>query len=211
MLKAPVPGEVKTRLGREIGFEAAAAACRRLVEHQIRQLPRGWPLRVCYAPAEAGAAMRHWLGEIPEYSPQSAGDLGGRLEAAMTHQFTHRDAPLCFIGGDCPGLLSAHFLEVAERLAANDAVIVPALDGGYVAIALRRACPAVFRGIAWSTGAVLDQTRERLRAAEMTWFELPALEDVDDAASWQRALAAFPDLREPHQSFPARGKSMEST
>ena len=76
-------------------------------------------------------------------------------------------------------------------LAQHDAVLIPAEDGGYVLIGLRRPCPAVFEGVAWSTGGVLAQTRDRLRDAGLRWHELPTLWDVDtpdDWARWQRTL-----------------------
>jgi hypothetical protein len=36
---------------------------------------------------------------------------------------------------------------------------------------------------------VLAQTCVRLRAAGLTWAELPVREDIDDAAGWARWLA----------------------
>src|SRR5215213_594223 len=120
MLKAPVPGEVKTRLGREIGFEKAAQVYRLLVEHQLRQLPAHWPRHVYYAPATALETMRTWLGDSLSYHAQSGGDLGARLTAAMHRHFGESNAPLCFIAGDCPYLGSEHFETVARRLESHD-------------------------------------------------------------------------------------------
>ena len=68
----------------------------------------------------------------------------------------------------------------------HDAVLIPAEDGGYVLIGLRRYLPTVFEGITWSTPQVLAQTRERLRAAGASWTELAPLWDVDEPADWQR-------------------------
>ena len=75
-----------------------------------------------------------------------------------------------------------------------DAAVVPARDGGYCLLALRRTEPEVFRSISWSTDAVLAQTRQRLRERGLTFTELATEEDVDDGASWQRARLAFPHL-----------------
>ena len=41
---------------------------------------------------------------------------------------------------------------------------------------------------------VLEETRARLAASGLSWRELETLEDVDDRASWRRAVAAFPQL-----------------
>ena len=65
-------------------------------------------------------------------------------------------------------------------------MLIPAEDGGYVLLGLRRPLPQVFEGIAWSTPQVLAQTRDRLRSAGASWTELEPLWDVDEAADWLR-------------------------
>ncbi len=69
-----------------------------------------------------------------------------------------------------------------------DAALIPAHDGGYVAIGLARP-QDVFTGVPWSTPEVAAVTRTRLAAAGARWRELPALRDIDDAAdlAWWRA------------------------
>jgi glycosyltransferase A (GT-A) superfamily protein (DUF2064 family) len=65
-------------------------------------------------------------------------------------------------------------------------VLIPAEDGGYVLLGLRRPLPPVFEDMAWSTPQVLAQTRARWRAAGRQLAELPALWDVDEPADWDR-------------------------
>lgn len=199
MLKAPVEGEVKTRLGREIGSAAATCAYRRLVEHQLRQIPAQWRVHICYAPTSALASMRQWLGAELSYSAQAAGDLGARLTHATGEHFQRSSGPLIVLGGDCPYLDAARLLEAAIALEHVEAVTVPALDGGYCLIGLNRAEPHLFQAVPWSTAAVMETTRERLRERGVTSRELAATEDVDDRASWERALQSFPDLDSPAQ------------
>ncbi len=174
MLEAPLEGAVKARLGGDIGPAGATRAHRALVEHQLREIPSQWRVHICYAPEGALAAMRAWLGDGREYSAEADGDL--------------------ILGGDCPYLSGERLIEAAVVLEQSDAVVVPAVDGGYSLIALRRAEPNVVRAISWSTDAVLAQTRQRLREHGLTWTELEAAEDMDDGASWQRARQAFPQL-----------------
>lgn len=194
MLKAPVPGRVKTRLAREIGPEPAARAYRALVEHQWQNLPRSSPARVCYDPPDALPMMQAWLGQEPTYAPQAEGDLGERLRAAVSAHFQQSTAPVVVIGGDCPYLGPGSFEQVTQILTRADAALVPAADGGYCLIGLCAAHLEVFREITWSTDRVLEQTRARLRSAGLRWEETAPLEDVDDRASWERALQRFPHL-----------------
>jgi len=194
MLKAPRAGEVKTRLACEIGIAAALTAYRRLVKHQLRQIPKGWPVQVAYAPTDAEIEMRTWLGDSFAYFAQTPGDLGQRLTAASQLHFSRSVSPLLIIGGDCPYLTRDYLLQCTVNFRGCDAVLAPASDGGYCLLGLRAANDHVFQDIAWSTSSVLEQTRQRLRAAGLQWVEAETVEDVDDLASWQRAVAAFPDL-----------------
>lgn len=194
VLKAPREGAVKTRLGREIGMREAVLVYRRLVERQLREIPPEWATHICFAPAEAGEEMRAWLGGRSAFSAQREGDLGARLTDAAARHFLQSGAPLVLLGGDCPGLTADRLQEVAEVLRTHHVVVVPAVDGGYCLLALRAPCANLFRDISWSTAAVLEQTRARIAESGLSCCELEALEDVDDAASWRRALAAFPEL-----------------
>lgn len=194
MLKAPRHGQVKTRLAHTIGTDDATRIYRRLVEHQITQIPREWSTHIHFAPLDAEDEMRSWLGTAHSYSPQPDGDLGDRLAFAMHLHFARDLTPLIFLGGDCPYLTTSHFTEVMRHLIKTDAVLIPALDGGYCLFALRQSVDRVFSAITWNSDAVADETRERLREERITWEELPGLEDVDDEASWARAKLAIPDL-----------------
>ena len=192
MLKAPRPGEVKTRLAATVGETEAVAVYRRLAERQVRALPTGWPVSIHFAPAEAGPEIRPWLQPHHpglDFQPQCAGDLGARLTAAFATEFARGAPAVLAIGGDCPGL-DGPILQLAQRaLATADVVLGPAVDGGYYLIGLNAPCPALFATITWSSQAVLAQTRKRIHAQGKTMTELPVLEDVDDAASWLRATA----------------------
>jgi rSAM/selenodomain-associated transferase 1 len=194
MLKAPRIGEVKTRLARTVGAEEAARIYRRLVEHQLAEIPPEWKTHIHFSPPDAEEEMQGWLGSGRTCFPQSEGDLGARLESVMRAHFAATPEPLIFVGGDCPYLDSTLLRDVSAAMSRVDAALIPAQDGGYCLLALRRLVAPLFRAIAWSTGTVADETRARLREADVAWHELPALEDVDDEASWKRAQQALPSL-----------------
>ena len=192
MLKAPVPGRVKTRLAADIGGPEACRVYRRLVEHQIGRIPADWRVEVHFDPPGAGESMRAWLGDGPVYVPQPAGDLGVRLSTAMNEGAAAGADPVCrfpliFLGGDCPYLDEAALAEAAKSLESRDVVVGPAADGGYVLIGMNTPHPELFQGIEWSTERVLRQTLDRAQAAGLSVALLPELEDVDDLASWKRA------------------------
>jgi uncharacterized protein len=86
------------------------------------------------------------------------------------------------IGTDVPALDAAHLRQAAAALAEVDAVITPAVDGGYALIGLHSLEPRLFDALPWSTPQVLALTRERLNECGLRCFEMPVLHDIDEAA-----------------------------
>ena len=101
------------------------------------------------------------------------------MGAAMRHLLERHPFAL-LAGSDCPALGAAAFRQAAEWLDGGaDAVLAPALDGGYVLIGLRRIEPSLFAGMAWGTDRVLAETRRRFGALGWEWRETEALPDID--------------------------------
>lgn len=200
MLKAPRLGHAKTRLATAIGGAAAVEVYRRLAERQLAALPPDWRVAIHFTPANAEAEMMSWIGSVRpglRFVAQCAGDLGERLTEAFAAEFKLGSVGVLVIGGDCPALDRDILNAAADNLKASDAVLGPALDGGYYLIGLREPRPELFKGIDWSTAAVLDQTRVKIRAFNLKLATLPVLEDVDDSESLMRAVSTFPLLGEP--------------
>jgi rSAM/selenodomain-associated transferase 1 len=126
---------------------------------------------------------------------QPDGDLGARMCAAAEDGL-RRAAGVIIVGTDCPSMTFDDLRAARDALAADDAVLGPALDGGYWLIALSRCDPALFSGIAWSGATVLEATRARLTGLGWRWSELATRWDVDrpeDAAELAkiRSLSAL--------------------
>lgn len=198
MLKAPRPGEVKTRLAASIGDAAAAEVYRCLVEYQAAEIPREWRIEVHFTPAEAEAEMRDWLAPLlPEqttFHPQAEGDLGARLRVALAGAVTRGAKEIVFAGGDCPHLTTERLGAAASALHTADIVIIPAVDGGYVLIGLAGPHAFAFDDISWSTPAVFEQTQRAIHTRGMSLQSFAALEDVDNRPSLLRACRNFPEL-----------------
>lgn len=186
--KAPVAGQVKTRLASVLGAEGAAALHAGLVRHALSTARDASPGRVelwC-APDEMHPFFAQCAtGFGVELHRQRGADLGARMAAAFEGALA-AGRPLVLIGSDCPALTPAHLQAAAASLASHDAVFAPAEDGGYVLVGLSRAVPGLFEGIEWSTAGVMSATRERLRAAGARWQELPSLWDIDRPEDYAR-------------------------
>ncbi|MES2938977.1 MAG: TIGR04283 family arsenosugar biosynthesis glycosyltransferase [Pseudomonadota bacterium] len=206
MAKAPVPGLAKTRLAPLLGAVAAARAHRRFTIDilQVTRAAATGPVTLWCAP-DARHRFFRALARTAGIGcrPQPAGDLGARMAHAVAAHFAAADMPLLLIGTDCPLLSPGHLHAASAALRSHDAVLIPATDGGYVLLGLRRPIAPVFEAIDWSTPRVLQQTRERLRAEGASWVELPALWDVDEPADWQRMERELGPARLPPSTAPA--------
>lgn len=180
MARAPVPGETKRRLIPAIGAVRAAALHRAMIGRAVTSAlaARVGPVELWCTPTvdhEAFLTLRRRM-QIALHT-QVGADLGTRMHGAIEA----RSGATAVIGTDCPFLEPDDFVRTAGVLSSSDAdvVIVPALDGGYVLIAVDRPRPALFEKVDWGTGHVLAQTRERARAARLRLLELEPRPDID--------------------------------
>ncbi|MEW6265727.1 MAG: TIGR04282 family arsenosugar biosynthesis glycosyltransferase [Thermodesulfobacteriota bacterium] len=181
-IRYPVPGRVKTRLAVHLGGEAAASLYRCFVEDTLATLSTlGWPIRLCYTPEEQVGNFLSWLGSGYVYQPQRGSDLGERMKDAFQQAFAHGCDAACLIGSDVPDLPLAVFREAQREMSFRDAVIGPALDGGYYLIGLHRESfsPEIFAGLAWGTSGVFSETNRLFKKKGLRVHVLPSWRDVD--------------------------------
>jgi hypothetical protein len=195
-VKLPRPGLVKTRLLPVLGQELAADLYRALAERVLAATtPRrgDYERLVFFDPPDAGEAMRSWL-PAGRLRRQEGADLGARMRAAFDRVFARGARQAVLIGSDEPRLSRADVLLALGALERHDLVLGPALDGGYYLVGLRRSVPALFDGIDWSSGRVLEDTRARAEAEGLAVTLLEPRRDIDTAedlaAEWP-SLAAF--------------------
>ena len=204
--RAPVPGRAKRRLIPALGEEGAADLQRWMTARAVAAAVAAgagpvslWCAPDCRHPSFQGLGLR-WPIRLRR---QEGRDLGERMGAAMRRMLARPGTCALLAGSDCPGLGADGFRQAAEWLEAGaDAVLAPALDGGYVLIGLRRYEASLFTGIDWGTERVLSETRRRLRALGWTWRETAPRPDVDRPAD----LAHLPP---EGSSFVSRIRSLE--
>ncbi|MBF0272380.1 MAG: TIGR04282 family arsenosugar biosynthesis glycosyltransferase [Magnetococcales bacterium] len=189
--RAPEPGCAKTRLIPALGVEGAALAHAVLLTHVATQARR-W----CVS-AGSGVLFRLWgtpdcsaplfslLAHPDERNIQPPGDFGERLAHIARSGLAEADAVM-LLGGDAVSLDSSTLEQAAEVLSRHPAVLIPAADGGYVLLGLRRFAPELFDAIPWGSDRVAEATRQALRALDWSWEELPGHWDVDLPEDWER-------------------------
>ena len=180
--KAPVPGQVKTRLRPAAltdpwddaqAARLAAAFVRDTLEKAARLGP---PVTVYFAGDHA--LLQPLAPPSILWAAQGGGDLGARLARVP--------APCLLLGADSPHLPPACLRRALDSIPAHDVVLGPADDGGYYLLGLRAPQPALFAGIAWGTSAVLAQTLAKAAALGLTVYQTPPWYDLDTPADLRR-------------------------
>ncbi len=193
LARAPLAGQAKTRLIPALGAQGAARAQRRFTLNTLRAAAAadtGSITLWCAPDADQRFFRALHRTQGMALQRQCDGDLGVRMLQVCAHHFASRpDQPLLLIGTDCAVLAPGHLQAAARALQQHEVVVIPAEDGGYVLIGMRRLIPEVFERIDWSTPQVMTQTREGLTQAGVEWLEMLTLWDVDEPADWVRLQA----------------------
>lgn len=180
--KTPQAGRVKTRLTPALGERGAYALYITLLERELAWICREpdcavelWVTPQTDHPVFRRLVRRHAL----TLHLQQGRDLGERMGHASRQALAHYRR-LLLLGVDCPALTSEHLRRALQWLAeGEDAVLGPALDGGYVLLGIKAWEERLFRGHEWGGEGVAETTRAAMREAGWRWRELPPLWDLD--------------------------------
>jgi rSAM/selenodomain-associated transferase 1 len=181
--KDPRPGHCKTRLCPPCRPEQAARLAAAALSDTLDV--------VAATPASRRVLVldgddTRWRRPGLEIIPQRGDGLAQRLANA----FSDVGGPSLLVGMDTPQLSVELLADGLSALASHDAVLGPALDGGYWSIGLRIADRAAFDGVPMSSPDTLGCQRRRLTQLGLKTYEQPPLRDVDTIAD-ARAVAAL--------------------
>ncbi|MCF7964119.1 MAG: TIGR04282 family arsenosugar biosynthesis glycosyltransferase [Methylobacter tundripaludum] len=187
--KAPVPGQVKTRLipqltagqAAELHIELSTKTLQRAVQSNL------CPVQLWCAPATEHPFFTESAANYPLVLRQQQGaDLGERMHHAFCSALADYSHAL-LMGCDCPSLTGQ---DLEQALAAlnqkNEVVLAPAEDGGYVLIGFNRPQPELFDNMPWGTSRVLDETRDRIARHRLRHHELREQWDLDTPKDLER-------------------------
>ncbi|MBB5873020.1 glycosyltransferase A (GT-A) superfamily protein (DUF2064 family) [Allocatelliglobosispora scoriae] len=190
LAKEPVPGRVKTRLcppwTPEQAATLAAAALADTIEavdatpaaDRVLVIDGDWPV------------PDGWLTV-----PQCAGGLDERIAAAFADT-REPGTPTLLIGMDTPQVTPELLTAAVAGLDGSDAMLGPAADGGWWALALREPGDArLLVGVPTSVSETGELTLRALRAGGLSVGLLPELLDVDTAEDAHAVAGLIPASR----------------
>lgn len=195
MAKAPAPGSTKTRLAATVGPNRAAElsaaafldtlrACGGAFGPGRRHISLAGSLEGAEDSERLDAALRGW-----QVRPQEGDTFAGRLVQA------HRQipGPVVQIGTDTPQVTTENLRAVVVLLGDADAVLGPAVDGGWWVLALNEPeAAACLRGVPMSSPETGARTLDALREAGLSVALAPRMRDVDVAADAEAVAELAP-------------------
>ena len=181
--KAPVPGQVKTRLCPPLMPEEAAAVYKAFLDKIVRPHPGvrtlvyGWPGEDREILAEALPAG--WEQAGIELRDQQGDDLWGRMRHCFEELFSEGHSPVLIRNTDSPDLDPALVTTALEKCCSGRVVLGPDTGGGYYLIALAEPRPELLGGSPEGADTVFAQTAARVADLGLELVELSVQPDVD--------------------------------
>jgi hypothetical protein len=213
--KAPIPGQVKTRLCPPLTSDEAATVHGSFVLDTLERTKRAvskFRLPVDRYLACAPSSTLAFFKVMEERQAvrlldQEGEELGARMNRVFETLFARGYGRVVIAGTDVPSLPLETYQQAWHLFDRCDVVLGPALDGGYYLLGLKKAAPALFHDIPWSTDRVLALTKDKAAELGLSVGLLPEWRDVDTIEDLQALIdASRLDAKKPkqEQSFSTR-------
>ncbi len=180
-VKAPDPGQVKTRLSPALSPQESAELYKAFVNDTLECAGsiEGAKMEVAYQASDQYPDLKWIHYPEPEFFPQNGQNLGEKLIYAFQKAFDEGASKAVVLGSDAPSMPVAYLEKAFDELKANDVVLGPAQDGGYYLIGLSRFIPDLFSHIPWSTPDVFNATMDHISRHSLSCHLLPMHADID--------------------------------
>ena len=193
-VKAPRKGQVKTRLAAYIGEDLALRMYQAMVEDLLENVREShhYDIQIMVWPEKSEEEVRNWLQWPGVIASQIQGDLGIKLNHAFGKGFNQGFKRIIIIGSDLPGISSSLITQCFQKLQQYPLVLGPAWDGGYYLIGLNSTQPQLLTKVSWSTPEVLAETIDRAQQANLPYYLLKEMRDIDE---YEDVLALWKSIK----------------
>jgi rSAM/selenodomain-associated transferase 1 len=213
--KAPIPGQVKTRLCPPLTADEATTLHGSFVldtlertRTAVAKLKLPFDRYLACSPSSTAVFFRIMEErQVVMLIDQQGDDLGVRMSRAFETMFARGYERVLIVGTDVPSLPLEHYKRALTLLDKHEVVLGPALDGGYYLIGLNKPTPALFENIPWSTDRVLSLTHEKANRLGLSIGLLPEWRDIDTIDDLHALIEASSlDAKKPknEQAFTSR-------
>jgi rSAM/selenodomain-associated transferase 1 len=188
-IKAPSPGDVKTRLIPALSSDESAQLYRCFVADAVRALnamPLAPRMLVSYA-SHPKMPTLSWLGKNPpEMFKQEGKSLGEKIIHAFGIAFGRGAQQAVMIGCDTPTLPMEYIQKAFKALESSDVVLGPTTTGSYYLVGLSRPCMNIFDNVCWSGDQIFESTVLNAQKQGYKLRVLPTHYDVETIESLRK-------------------------
>ncbi|MFC1722580.1 TIGR04282 family arsenosugar biosynthesis glycosyltransferase [Nanoarchaeota archaeon] len=183
--KFPVPGEVKTTIGKEIGMETAAQLVEACVKDVItKNLNRDYDLYLSFIGRQHKEQYREMFPSAILYV-QRGRNLAENLFLTFEDLLDDYEK-VAIIGCDVPHISPESITLAFKALNSYDVVLGPASDGGYYLIGMNKPYN-IFKGMSYGSDNLLQQQIDQLKEQHLTFVLLDEMHDIDDIDEVKKA------------------------
>lgn len=174
----PQLGKIKTRLAESVGDKNALKVYLHLLEHTAHVVGKVSCVKHVYYDSfiEKDDIFPE---ENFHKNIQVGDDLGLKMYNSIKDVFGQWAEKVLIIGTDCFELDNSVIEEAFSKLDDFDAVVGPALDGGYYLLGIKQLKKEYFINKSWSKENVLLDTLLDFKSLGLSYHLLPQLNDVD--------------------------------
>lgn len=173
--KNPAFGEVKTRLAKTVGEEAAFTVYKQLLKTTEKATSKLNVTRHIYFSNKI--ATSYWKKD-PKMI-QEGKDLGERMCNAFKNSFQNGYERIVLIGTDLPEISEELLSTAFTKLNETEVVFGPSEDGGYYLVGMTNMHQCIFTDKPWSTTKLLEETLAELQQKNVGVSITQTLNDID--------------------------------
>lgn len=182
--RAPVPGQVKTRLAAGVGREAAARLHTAFVRDVVARASERFSVEL-----HLDEPTSAWPEIDCPRRLQAPGDLGFKMRQALEQALARGFERVAILGTDAPDLPESHIGELFED--ETDVRLGPAEDGGFWGISCRRIVDTMFDDVPWSSPRTLEAAEAACVRSGLSVSRASPWTDVDEPADLYRLAASL--------------------
>ncbi|MCY3767746.1 MAG: TIGR04282 family arsenosugar biosynthesis glycosyltransferase [Gammaproteobacteria bacterium] len=179
--KAPVPGEVKTRMYPRMDAAGCARLAATMLTHSVENLHRHWPgkLVLTVSPHAQFEVFRSLRSSVDmDLEVQIEGDLGSRMMHVLKRG-VKESGYSAVMGCDIPHLPGETLENAYELLTTRGNVIGPATDGGFYFLGVNQENERIFRDVRWGESTVLSRVRANFSECGLALASCAESRDID--------------------------------
>ncbi len=185
--KAPIAGEVKTRMFPQLTPESSAALAHKMLEQSLDKICESWPGKVILtvAPDRDHPAFKTLSSKYDfTFTVQVLGSLGHRMLTVLKQGIEESGAAVV-MGCDVPHFDAEVLLSTYQLLKTGRNVVGPAEDGGFYLLGLNQVDEALFYGVQWGGERVLLDVKKNAEKIPISLVDVKTLRDIDNWSDLQ--------------------------